>query len=524
MNKAKKQDKTLLMLCIGVVFMLIVTAVMSFAYFTARAQSETQTIQFGVLELDPINDFSLTSKESHTPIVPGCTINMAGTIKLTTASNVDAFVRLKPTVTVTKNGKPVTNVSADTFVTLFNEALSKDNGKWKTPTTADGYLYFVGKFSKGATNARIVESFNFTGSSFTIDPTTFGNEWQGVTVSIGLTVQALQSAHVGVDDVTDKTYPQAQDLVNAIANIGAWKTEFKEDVKLNAIYTGKYATNYVRGTLNNTAYKAGAKVANQMTKSPFNYFEENSTGDYVAFGFYPQTLKDDNVNIDESNKETFNEVDYYLGSDGYLYEKADSSFYFKVEPIIWQIMKDNDTVGSPAYLISVAELTAQAFDASNNRSNIYENSTIRTFLEGEFSSKAFTQAQRDAIQATTLTTSGYSNDTDPPTDKTVYNVGETGATTYKVFLPSYGDMKSYGYKTEATDANRIKYPTVYASFKGVDMSSNVDEGGYYWSRSPDAYSTATTNSAWYVNSVGGMFIANVINNGHGVVPALFLNI
>ena len=119
MKKAKRQDKTLLMLCIGVVFMLIVTAVMSFAYFTARAQSETQTIQFGVLELDPINDFSLTSNEGHTPIVPGCTINMAGTIKLTQTSNVDAFVRLKPTVAVTKNGQPATNVSEDTSVALF---------------------------------------------------------------------------------------------------------------------------------------------------------------------------------------------------------------------------------------------------------------------------------------------------------------------------------------------------------------------------------------------------------------------
>ena len=110
MKKAKRQDKTLIMLCIGVVFMLIVTAVMSFAYFTARAQSETQTIQFGVLELDPINNFSLTSDEGHTPIVPGCTINMAGTIKLTTASNVDAFVRLKPTVKVTNDGKEATGL------------------------------------------------------------------------------------------------------------------------------------------------------------------------------------------------------------------------------------------------------------------------------------------------------------------------------------------------------------------------------------------------------------------------------
>ena len=84
MKNVKKQDKTLLALSIGVVFMLIVTAVMSFAYFTARAQSETQTIQFGVLELDAIDGFALKNEENqNVKIVPGCTINMAGKIKLT---------------------------------------------------------------------------------------------------------------------------------------------------------------------------------------------------------------------------------------------------------------------------------------------------------------------------------------------------------------------------------------------------------------------------------------------------------
>ena len=238
MKKAKRQDKTLLMLCIGVVFMLIVTAVMSFAYFTARAQSETQTIQFGVLELDPVNDFNLTSKEGHMPIVPGCTINMAGTIKLTDKSNVDAFVRLKPTVTVTKDGVKGTDGQKAKFVALFNDALSAGTeSSWlkRNDGTTDDYLYFVGKFSNGETNARIVEKFDFTGSSFTIDPTTFGNEWQGVTVSIGLTVQAIQASHVDVDDVNSDKYPATADgdqaLVNAIANAEAWNSEELQGTK-----------------------------------------------------------------------------------------------------------------------------------------------------------------------------------------------------------------------------------------------------------------------------------------------------
>ena len=228
MKNVKKQDKTLFALCIGVVFMLIVTAVMSFAYFTARAESETQTIQFGILELDSIDGFELKNEENqNVKIVPGCTINMAGTIKLTDTSNVDAFVRMKPTVKVTKNGQAATGVSADTFVELFNSALSSGNGSWKTPETADGYIYFAGKFSNSNTGTNIIKSFNLSNASFELDATKFGNVWQGVEVSIGLTVQALQSAHVGVDNVADTTtYPNLQSLVNAIASIEAWKTEF----------------------------------------------------------------------------------------------------------------------------------------------------------------------------------------------------------------------------------------------------------------------------------------------------------
>ena len=225
MKKVKRQDRTLFVLVLGVAFMVIVTVVMSFAYFTASAESGTQTIQFGVLELEPLtgqNSFTITS-DNHIPIVPGCTIAMGGVIKLTQTSTVDAFVRMKPTVKVTKNGEEVTEVSANTFIELFNSALSNSaNGQWKTPTTADGYLYFAGKFSNSKIGTNIVSLYDLSSASFELDATKFGNVWQGVEVLISLTVQALQSAHVGVDDVSG----EAQTLVDQIAKMEAWKTEF----------------------------------------------------------------------------------------------------------------------------------------------------------------------------------------------------------------------------------------------------------------------------------------------------------
>ncbi|MGN1227624.1 MAG: hypothetical protein ACI4TX_03180, partial [Christensenellales bacterium] len=69
----------------------------------------------------------------------------------------------------------------------------------------------------------------------TLNVADFGNEWQGATVSIGLTVQALQSSHVGIDDFS--VYVDNQVLVNAIAGVVVvggtetiWDTEFNKPI------------------------------------------------------------------------------------------------------------------------------------------------------------------------------------------------------------------------------------------------------------------------------------------------------
>lgn len=62
-------------------------------------------------------------------------------------------------------------------------------------------------------------------------------------------------------------------------------------------------------------------------------------GDYVLFGFYPQTEKKDSVTITE----TVDSRGYYLGSDGEYYAKKSSgwfdAYYFKVEPIKWRVLE-----------------------------------------------------------------------------------------------------------------------------------------------------------------------------------------
>ncbi len=573
MKNVKKQDKTLFALCIGVVFMLIVTAVMSFAYFTARAESETQAIQFGVLELDVIDGFELKNEENqNVKIVPGCTIKMAGTIKLTDTSNVDAFVRMKPMVTVEKDGKTATDVSADTFVELFNSALSSDNGSWKTPETTDGYIYFAGKFSNSNTGTNIVKSFNLSSASFELDATKFGNVWQGVTVSIGLTVQALQSAHVGVDNVADTTtYPTTQSLVNAIASIEAWEDEFRV-FKLDNMY--KKSWDYTRGTFSQPMQKNAQMLG-------YGVFTENNSGEYIQFGWYPQTIKADSVTI-TAQKMKWAGFDCYVGTDSCLYvevvnptpcnggtdrlysngtacSKIDEPLYFKLERIVWQIL--NDERGNKL-LYSVKILTHMKYFQNLNireisgkeiHPNNYKYSDIRAYLNGlerymaknstnsecviteeyknaGFLQQSFTSKQLNLIKLTTV-----DNSKETILDE---NACACEDTQDKIFLLSQKDLQQYSYgndgnvgyrdkiKNGSDNETRIKTPTDYAGAMGAIISNTAGEiyAGKYCGRSPASSKYGQTHA--YGLNAGGVDSTWFVQHPelYGVVPALYLNI
>ncbi|MBO4858040.1 MAG: SUMF1/EgtB/PvdO family nonheme iron enzyme, partial [Treponema sp.] len=84
---------------------------------------------------------------------------------------------------------------------------------------------------------------------------------------------------------------------------------------------------------------------------------------YILFGDWPQTIKADNVTVDENINEVHGSFTYYGGSDGYWYVKCkenayesgykysngtpvaqisvNSTKYFKVEPIKWRVLTEN---------------------------------------------------------------------------------------------------------------------------------------------------------------------------------------
>ena len=243
-------------------------------------------------------------------------------------------------------------------------------------------------------------------------------------------------------------------------------------------------------------------------------------------------------------------MEYYLGSDGYLYFKQEANpyiesgksvtamrfsnsanekdvigngtaYYFKLEPIIWEVKKtDNKTM-----LVSVSELIGMRYyedlatrtiSGNTINSNNYEYSYIRSYLNGltkygpnengasktseEYLDKgllriAFTGEQQRLINKTTID-------------------GSTTMTEDKLFLLSQNEQESL----YSTRVDRIKYPTDYAGATGAIRLGSKSEGGNWWSRS--AFSS---NSVWYVNYDGAMYSSTPTSSSVGVVPALFLN-
>lgn len=117
----------------------------------------------------------------------------------------------------------------------------------------------------------------------------------------------------------------------------------------------------------------------------------------VILGMYPQSMKEDNIIIDEGKSYTINNWKYYLGNDGYYYVKQQQlenknyysngkkaselipakeewvDLYFKLEPIRWRILTKNYKESNKALLVPEKVLDAgiEFCDYSTSNSTSY---------------------------------------------------------------------------------------------------------------------------------------------------------
>lgn len=278
-------------------------------------------------------------------------------------------------------------------------------------------------------------------------------------------------------------------------------------------------------------------------------------GTIVAFGEYPQALKENDVEITT----TVDSRGYYLGSDGAYYAKVTATpagtgykfdwdgtgptveqgtiYYFKVLSIPWRIVsQDNGT----ALIFCSFILDNGRFNANETREidgetiypNNYKESEIRAWLNNEFYNTAFSQLHKELIQITEVDNSAETTNSDT-------NIYACENTFDKVFLPSYQDVinEDYGFSPsiETDDEMRFIDTSDYSRAVGAVISKEINHGlygkGISMLRSPYDYEHGSNivSGSGYVESVYGeaggfVIIANVDTNQLGVAPALVIDI
>ena len=295
---------------------------------------------------------------------------------------------------------------------------------------------------------------------------------------------------------------------------------------------------------------------------------------YVHFGEWPQTIKANNVTVNESVSEVHGAFTYYSGSDGYWYVKcrenayeswytysngttvaqnnANSTKYFKVEPIKWRVLTENYNGTGKALLLAESVLTGNVpyYISSSNRTigslNVYANnykySTIRAYLNGTYESNdpqtntytnkgflqtAFTEKAQNLIATTTVDNSATST-TDSGNNLNQATSYACANTNDKIFLLSEKEVttSSYGfasYNSYAPPNTRIRVTTDFAKANYAYYWATDGYGGWWWLRSP-AFDSKNYALAVDIGGCVNYYRNDVYYAFGNVVPALTISL
>ena len=187
--------------------------------------------------------------------------------------------------------------------------------------------------------------------------------------------------------------------------------------------------------------------------------------------------------------------------------------HYGINPIKFRILAPSTTVygGSTMFLDSDEVLFKKRFD---DDSNVWANSELRKYLNGEFLSGSFTSVEQSAIAKS----KGYGSGKEfqnPSAEYTLFGSDQVEVND-KVFLLSAREVENreYGYSDEsgwfANDWSWDKYPWAHKS-----VESRYKTGTYWWLRS--ASTRSSVMQGLVKDSVLDFYY---VQNEHGVAPAL----
>lgn len=262
------------------------------------------------------------------------------------------------------------------------------------------------------------------------------------------------------------------------------------------------------------------KNSNDGTKKP-DFSEDGRT---VTYGIYPQTCLSDSTLISTLNTLQADGATGWYKYEGNYYAKLEANprhssytfdngkeikygetYWFKCEPIIWNILSKNnneylvvstvlyDCIKYQESSSSTIEVDGIAYSANN-----YEFSTIRSWLNSYFFSHAFVLGNshvRQTLVNNSAATTAYIDDPN----------NSCNDTTDYVFMLSYQDyfQSSYGFNSPS---DRFCRATDWSKATGawVDDTSTSPtyKGGIYWTRSPSKAGYYGTDNAMTIDEDG----------------------
>ena len=245
----------------------------------------------------------------------------------------------------------------------------------------------------------------------------------------------------------------------------------KQKVIWGCIYFGSYPQSEITS--------ADGNVYNQLRSASESQW--NSNNDIEIGGIKYRRLKGEDTLFHMSGSTSF-----YDWKDDYT-----TYHYFKYEPIKWRVLNKN---GNDLFLLADVALDTQQYDTEGWLILRWENSTVRSWLNGYDASKnkmekdytsknfihsAFSKAEQTAIKTTNLVTNEFGDE---------YNTKD------QIFLLSKSDVydteeaQNNGFLKErdAYDEARRSYCSTYAYAMGAYRTKSYysDENINWWLRSP----------------------------------------
>ena len=226
------------------------------------------------------------------------------------------------------------------------------------------------------------------------------------------------------------------------------------------------------------------------------------TWDCLWFGSYPQsqiTKKDGEIYTTLKNMDNWDK-NGDVTIDNIKYHKTEAG-YFKYEPIKWRVLQSEN---QEAFLLSDVILDNQPYN-ENYEDITWEESSLRTWLNGEFIKRAFSDEEKEKINITEIVNQ----------DNPDYGTEGGNNTSDKIFLLSLAEVdknedgKKYGFLNDETRKCKAN------SFSEMEIM-------FWWLRSPGDYSYRAAGVRYdgWVDRYG----YDVSNYSGGVRPALHLNL